>query len=265
MVSSPQYISENIMNTLAHTEKMYVHSVFNNGINLKASDRLIYIGLTEGPSAIKVSKDTISTLVSCKENDEVIVGNLKIRLKSINLVIDVSKSQIVNYHLNVDNISLNTIERLERIISGYNFMTGFDIKTVDLIVKLENDFDSDLLQYLDYLIGRGRGLTPSGDDFILGLLVYNNIYPFLSDEFLTQLKERLKARVTTDISINFLHDALNGFFVKEIIELVEAMNNEINFIAQIYNIANFGHTSGIDMLSGILAAINLEKKLRRVT
>lgn len=260
MVINPKYISKNILNTLAHTESMYVHSVFNNGINLKAKDRLIYIGLKDGPSAIKVDKQYLPILNKCQVNDLVIVEDEKLKVKSVGLIVDYSKSNAKVYTLDKKDISSHSIEKMERIILGYNFMTGFDLSTADIVKKLNEDFGNDTELYLEYLIGRGRGLTPSGDDFLIGMLAYNNIRPFLSEEFFVKIKEKIRAEVTTDVSLNFLNDAVQGYFVQEIIELFDAIHNGRNFIAHIYNIANFGHTSGVDMLSGIVGAISLERK-----
>lgn len=259
MVSNPKYLSKNVIQTLAHTDKLYVHSVFNNGINLKADDRLIFIGLKDGPSAIKIDKDQIETLVKTKVNDEVIYENRKLKLRSVNLIIDLSKSHTKTYDIQVQDINSSIISRVERIILGYNFITGFEEKISDLVERLDNEYANDV-DYLDYLLGRGKGLTPSGDDFVVGMLAYHQVNPFLSEEFLDTLDKKIEAKVTTDISLNFLMDARDGYFVQEIIDLFDAVGSNSNFIAHIYNIANFGHTSGIDMLSGIFAAIRLERK-----
>ena len=105
------------------------------------------------------------------------------------------------------------------------------------------------------LIGLGIGLTPSGDDFLCGvlaglILTGNSAHPFTS-----VLKENIRANLsnTNDISRTFLSCALSSHFGKPVKDLVFPSSPE-DILASFEAV---GHSSGIDSLCGIYYAFTL--------
>lgn len=107
---------------------------------------------------------------------------------------------------------------------------------------------------LGRLIGLGIGLTPSGDDFLCGVLAGLRIhggsdtcfYHTLSTEIQTHLKD------TNDISRAFLDCALKGWFSLPVIRLKNPLSPE-EILA---DFSRIGHSSGLDTLSGILYTLS---------
>ncbi|MCP6565375.1 DUF2877 domain-containing protein, partial [Klebsiella pneumoniae] len=57
---------------------------------------------------------------------------------------------------------------------------------------------------LRYLIGRGQGLTPSGDDMLVGMLFVHFIRPFIQPQHLTEIEQLVDEPLTTLVSQTFL-------------------------------------------------------------
>ena len=100
-----------------------------------------------------------------------------------------------------------------------------------------------------HLIGLGNGLTPSGDDFLCGILAGLKILKLDDHAFTTCLKSLIREHLkdTIDISAAFLACALEGEFslaVNSLGNVPDAGEIKEKFLA-------IGHSSGIDTLCGI--------------
>ena len=117
----------------------------------------------------------------------------------------------------------------------------------------------------DALVGLGEGLTPSGDDFLGGLLFCLNaiqrLYPGLIDLnsselalFLASAKKR-----THLISFTLLNDLAGGQAVEPLHELVysalSAQPPEV--IGPVSRLTGIGHSTGWDLLTGALTGFLL--------
>ena len=110
--------------------------------------------------------------------------------------------------------------------------------------------EGDVVPLLRFLIGRGEGLTPSGDDFLVGVLLVmeNWQHPRLS-----LLRRAIPPLLlaTTDISREMLGHACQGRYSQHLLALMATP--AVNFPA----VAGYGHTSGLDMLAGMGAAVSV--------
>ena len=80
-----------------------------------------------------------------------------------------------------------------------------------LIASLK-DTDANVEQQLRYLIGRGQGLTPSGDDMLVGMLFIHSIHPYIAKIHLEKIKQLINEPLTTLVSQTFLKYAVNDQF-----------------------------------------------------
>lgn len=105
------------------------------------------------------------------------------------------------------------------------------------------------------LIGLGEGLTPSGDDFLCGVLAAGRLCGGRAARLSEILKSKILGRLdqTNDISAAFLKCACDGLFGQAVIELQEKVGVEHSS----RSFAAIGHSSGADTLSGILYAARL--------
>jgi hypothetical protein len=108
---------------------------------------------------------------------------------------------------------------------------------------------------LTRIIGLGSGLTPSGDDFLCGMLAGIQVVNADAHPFTLALKDSILAHLqdTVDVSAAFLACALQNQFslaVNNIGTLPSPEKMQESFLA-------IGHSSGIDTLCGIYFSLNL--------
>jgi len=113
------------------------------------------------------------------------------------------------------------------------------------------------------LIGLGAGLTPSGDDLLVGYLA--GLWCTVQDkrehmQFISSLGKvviRL-SRQTTDISRTYLYHASRGQVSSRLADLAEAICRGENLdclLTAIESATQVGHTSGMDAVSGLLVGL----------
>lgn len=134
----------------------------------------------------------------------------------------------------------------------------------DLLQGSENFWDR-----IKQLIGLGPGLTPAGDDFIAGFLLACRYLEFINflklpkldlESFKTEVKSRTNLISTMSIILaiggrpsEIIGDLIYNFF--------SCKNDEI--IRNILQLIELGCTSGTDILTGILLALDFSKNLLR--
>ena len=122
-----------------------------------------------------------------------------------------------------------------------------------------------LLQEANALVGLGEGLTPSGDDFVGGLLFCVNtiqrLYPgFINLDsseqalFIESAKQR-----THLISFTLLKDLANGQAVEPLHELLDSVLSDqpSETIRAASCLTQIGHSTGWDLLTGTLTGLLL--------
>ena len=109
------------------------------------------------------------------------------------------------------------------------------------------------------LIGYGKGLTPDGDDYLLGYLAALSPWQ-LTPELLAH-QNRLQSLIkpllprTTDISRHYLNRALDGHFSQPVSMLQQQLTSQAPTAAVINaaeQVMQFGASSGVDCLAGML-------------
>jgi hypothetical protein len=119
------------------------------------------------------------------------------------------------------------------------------------------------------LIGYGKGLTPDGDDYLLGYLAALSPWK-LTPELQTHQK-RMQSLIaqhltrTTDISRHYLSRALEGHFSQPVCALQEQLTSQAQTSAVVHaaeQVMQFGASSGVDCLAGMLHGLrNLKATL----
>lgn len=113
-----------------------------------------------------------------------------------------------------------------------------------------------IAQMASQLIGLGEGLTPSGDDLLVGFLAVLHIAGQTSlIQPLTALIEPYLIN-TPDLSGAFLRYALEGHFAEPLVQLVRALYDASSpdWPDHAANLARVGHSSGVDAMVGIALA-----------
>ena len=119
-----------------------------------------------------------------------------------------------------------------------------------------------LLTLVQALIGLGEGLTPSGDDFLVGLLAVLHMIGFLPCSADSSVHEQFCQYVrlgTTQLSGEFLRCAFAGHFAEPLVMLVRALcaPDAEAWPAHAATLAAVGHSSGVDAMVGIALGCRL--------
>jgi hypothetical protein len=109
------------------------------------------------------------------------------------------------------------------------------------------------------LLGLGPGLTPSGDDFLMGIFAVINLhggplhaYTSLCQGILWQASQR-----TNDISLAALKQAASGLVRDSIVKLIDtlAYGTQDLLLPRIAEVLRIGSSSGTDIAMGIYAGL----------
>jgi hypothetical protein len=119
-----------------------------------------------------------------------------------------------------------------------------------------------LLTLVRALVGLGEGLTPSGDDFLVGLLAVLHVTGFLPCSADSSVHEQFCQCVrlgTTQLSGEFLRCAFAGHFAEPLAMLVRALwaPDTDAWPAHAATLAAVGHSSGVDAMVGIALGCRL--------
>lgn len=137
-----------------------------------------------------------------------------------------------------------------------------------LVAAIGQDKELELLPALTSLIGLGPGLTPSGDDFLIGLLSALSLLekgnPRIG-RFAVALRQAIGEAVekTTPLSREFLLYACSGEFSEPFHELYQAAAalDMPGTLAAAIRFTAIGHTSGVDGLTGVLYGLGVCRSL----
>ena len=138
---------------------------------------------------------------------------------------------------------------------------------VGFLVDLLTDSNSELSYGYDLLrkdpvlavsklIGRGRGLTPEGDDMLAGYMAALVLVAPENPLSVIMVQEILQsAWATTDISRQMLVDATHGHFIEPVVNLMSALYGNGNVKKAIKHLKTVGSSSGTAMTLGVLAGV----------
>jgi Protein of unknown function (DUF2877) len=121
---------------------------------------------------------------------------------------------------------------------------------------------STLLTLVKALIGLGEGLTPSGDDCLVGLLAVLHVTGSLPCRTGSPVHEQFCECVrlgTSQLSGEFLRCAFEGHFAEPLVMLVRALGalETDAWPAHAATLAAVGHSSGVDAMVGIALGCRL--------
>ncbi|OFE14799.1 hypothetical protein BA895_08980 [Humibacillus sp. DSM 29435] len=112
------------------------------------------------------------------------------------------------------------------------------------------------------LVGAGRGLTPSGDDLLCGILLSLRAFERPPHGAHSALKRAVLSRLhrTTSISAALISAATQGWAAPDIVRLLGLLAGSVpprpTELCAVWNRAQcIGHTSGADLLAGITATV----------
>lgn len=276
-----EFLDRNLISRLKQARELgvvgYVVNIFNTVINIELTSPSLLITLskkdvTVAPYMMAASSDVAFDKLKAKldigdtfrfktdgemiiNEDKVIYGDSKLFSSLIETVhcnendLQVKKREVDNY--------LETRGHYGGLLNAYLAQSHkehhlsislsiYDNYFQQLLKQLRKDFSGESLKQF---VGLGVGLTPSGDDFIVGLLSVLSRYD-TSGKWLNGIRNELKSshidKKTTRVSSYMIQYALDGYFNAALIELV--CGKKVESLAIVNSI---GSTSGTDMLTGV--------------
>lgn len=221
-----------------------VHSKFNHSLNITLGKQLVHVSDTLEPLSafgIKITDEKIHSLLKIVEIGEFVSCQNQVltfynSLNKIALVIELE-------FLTETNLKLMPLEdfpkRMEETVFFKKLMnvpvqmqTGLPMsaKTTEYLKQLRF-YPAHVLTVdeqsliINHFLGRGIGLTPSGDDFLIGytslLILFNQQH-----EWLELLRQLIRIGKTTDISLAYLNCLLEGVVNENIKEFLDLLYSE---------------------------------------
>ncbi|HEY4390578.1 MAG TPA: DUF2877 domain-containing protein [Paenibacillus sp.] len=263
----------------------YVHSIFKNGWNIRCGSGLIFIGSRKNgelPFGIHLEDDLVPWLISLLSMEETVLYDRDasvLLFSSFCIKLDSSQAhdcQITSMKASAEDLLLG-LDAFALELCTNNESTGTGILVSHFIecfisevessysehehkvIQLMDAAQSECLPHIDetlrYWIGRGNGLTPTGDDMLSGMLAVDTVAGIFTDKFRLHLSELIEREaLTTDISLEYLRYGLRGQFSSVISNVLNGLTLEDReeLIKRTHELLCVGRSSGLDTAFGIL-------------
>lgn len=251
-----------------------VHSVFKSACNLAWGESLLFLAanpIGNGPTTLLLRPGVTVDLREFFAADETVVCRAA-TLRGSRVAVQVAEATVWRPDLPrallpSTRVRINQQCATQRLLHWRCTHTSVIARqaasVVDALVLAARDCDATRAEPLvARLIGWGEGLTPAGDDFLVGWLAAMDRLANCDAQrdFLDALHRVIVARVgaTTLLSRHFLRLATRNLRVEPIERLLDALlcEHRIDIVHDaIRSALAIGATSGADTLSGVLAAI----------
>src|SRR5690554_4333124 len=257
-IINPLAIDGEVIPLLENPQNIKIHSEFKSTRNFITDKGLMVVTTNEDvlpPLGIVLSRKGFEEFSI--ENRKFIISESKVYC-----------SQMDTYDKNPDSRIFNIYMR-RLMLDDFENGLGIDNKEVEKILmntRLTNLTEEGEMIWrmisrrgsvdMDRLIGRGRGLTPAWDDFIVGFSAV--LRANSADEEIRQIIQELifseGLKLTTDISQDYLIKTINGCFSQNIKMLINFIQNNIFDEKSYLNVIKYGGTSGLDTFIGMMSA-----------
>lgn len=268
----------------------FVHSLFDRAVNIQSIEdeelyTIAYCEMDNGPNTLVIDISSFKKL-DLAVNDHVYVEN-KVLYVEGKLGISVDHAEkwegiLPPYPNDEEKLKINLVKMKEYIeihgkcggmkrnVNSINIFEGEMSKMLAersraLVCEFSNHRMSNALKYAVGIIGLGPGLTPSGDDFLVGLITAINMKncPYQSYKVFGKQVVSMAKNLTNDISYMALKKASNGKVRESIICLVNSLlnGNEKELILSLNNVLNIGSSSGTDIALGLVCGLEANIKV----
>lgn len=260
---------------LSNQDKGVVKTVFRHSFNVALPQILLHVG-NAGDSlsclGLTLPDEVMDQLIT-----KVDVGNL-VRAVHENLyvytereIVTINLAALATVDLQIPRVvvsptDLTTVVQHLQAVSFTENWGLRDVTTPDKLVAqlMSSRTVTEMTEIATYLYGRGRGLTPSGDDILVGFLsVLQAVDAPILLQWQNVVSEVMTTRTTTDVSAAYLKATLAGYTSARVKALLTCIDTQelTQLPALIDAIQHFGHTSGTDLLLGIATGFRRYQQL----
>jgi len=259
------YLAESMLANCTHSN-VKVHSVFPNGFNLELKGQLIFVGKHGGDLSafgLTLEKSVFEQLGAHLQGGQ----RVKITPELWTFYTRPTLLQLVPSKLNKVVLDIPKVTRedlrnsqLLTIIEEVRALenSGF-VQSENLMAALKQwpHVDEIPEQLIRILVGAGIGLTPSGDDFLQGVLLIESALGE-HERLRRQVETVLKDRTTTVVSHAYYSALFAGKVNLSWVKLLRAVKEQASvatITALVQDIQHYGATSGNDILVGIATSL----------
>lgn len=245
-------------NTILTTSaKIFVRGVTSRGIFLAtAADWVVFLSTEPFRGPLTINLPAMNGLDSIHINDTVSFKDNILHFHPTNLIVDLNHADIystppITRHLPADTHRLPVWP----LANAHPLYTR-----TQQIRNARQELNYELVEAgCQALFGHGEGLTPEGDDFVLGLLYSLGQIETSSQQAAASLCQNLVQAAktkTTTLSANLIECAASGQVDERIHAALQAiLHKTTNQEEAIAALLRWGNTSGQMVLAGLLAGI----------
>ncbi|MCD8355830.1 MAG: DUF2877 domain-containing protein [Clostridia bacterium] len=267
---------------LSAAESGIVHSVYRKTINLRLGSSLLALQAKASPlspiSLITTLTEREMSALPISAGQPVRLQEGEIYIPEAGLVFSLNTAETVETHLApAQECSIPSLTGAICSVLKHSSKSGFlrlffpqetsgqldELLVLSAAQKYLDTCTQNVLLFhyttaafsLSRLIGLGIGLTPSGDDFLCGVLAGFILRGISDHPFSVEVRKQIQQKLseTNDISRAFLQCALLGQFSEAVCSLAHS-SDPAQISAAFHAI---GHSSGMDTLCGILYTLTL--------
>ena len=269
-------ISSQSLGVLDEHRRLTVHSIFDSAVNLRAGNRLVSCSaaVISSPYGIEMTAADLSHLqrrccatpdvsLEWHSADRTMVsgtGEVVIASTADVAVFDPTLASARSTNLGDAAAELVTYLARRRADTGLGADWWGLAERTDLTGAVDSLTAGTADRRVLHWLGRGPGLTPSGDDVLVGMLAalwFVGAVDSRRLEPLRRLLEEGEGALTTDLSVEYLYYACRGMFTGVVIDLLVALDRSDQVAAHraLDRLGRYGHTSGWDCTLGMVTAL----------
>jgi len=243
-----------------------IHSKFKTSFNLMFDNKLVNfstVGMPVTPHGCVLNTEKIDKVLKEGDLEDIVkVENEVFTFYTRGEVFEIDLSQIEEISFRIPAINLTNQQiaqtNIYRTLKDISFEKQIGLKnegrvreSLQIMSHLSEQNNQKIQKAIDYLIGRGNGLTPSGDDILLGYTMIRQAFK-TDDYFIRFLEEGINTKSTTAVSMAYYDSLLAGYVSSIFSGLISEVDEEdFHEIKQLTDLITFyGHTSGYDTLFG---------------
>lgn len=239
-----------------------VHSVFNTSFNVLAGERLVHMGSQDAlvsATGVSIAPDDMEQLLDGLRAGDIVAsseGHMRVYKRESTELLELGGAKPCNCSIPLAASHLSAawakgcLARLP-LRRGCGLYRDAHARACLQVLADPNRDTSELLTAARYLVGRGPGLTPSGDDILMGYSCARWAFG-CAGSLPGYIADATRAH-STEVSASYA-DALRRGWVSPIYrDLICAagLRDEQAFDRAVRIIGQIGHTSGTDALLGL--------------
>lgn len=249
-----------------------IHSIFHKAINLKLEEgdmlSLLVSRIDKSPTSIILNLDSF-TPFNAKVGDEFYIEDKKLIVG----LEEISLDHAFKYEIKLPNIDKKSRFLEDNLSIAHEYMDSL-IKNVnnpmELLIfrKLKESANNlklgvEIGSIFKSLIGMGIGLTPSGDDFLVGFMSVAFLEVSGMENFKAAFESLIfEARsLTNEISYSVLKNASRGYFKQIYSDFIDSFFTSTIRDEDFEAILKMGYSSGRDTLLGIITGLEIFRNL----